>query len=84
MPVAAYPVPGPKDVIGRSQAGALDTDLWSAAMTALQISPAAARAHAGQFSWQRVAQLFTGYLAVPAARGVSHAAGAAQFSAAPP
>ena len=66
VPVAAYPVPGPKDVIGRSRAGALDEDLWSAAMAALELGAGSAREHAMQFSWQRVAQMFAGYLAVPA------------------
>ena len=72
VPVAAYPVPGPNDVIGRAGAGALDEDLWSAAMRALQIDCAVARRHALAFSWQHVAGQFVSYLApqTPAAEAV--------------
>ncbi len=63
VPVAAFPVPGPQDVVGQSGAGVLDRDLWRAAITALEIGADAPRAHALQYSWQRVARLFAGHLA---------------------
>lgn len=63
VPVAAYPVPGPLDVIGASRAGVLDHDLWSAAIGALQLRAETAREHAMQFSWQRVARQFVSHLA---------------------
>lgn len=63
VPVAAYPVPGPQDVIGRSAAGVLDGDLRCAALAALDLSADAARRHALTFSWQHVARLFVDYLA---------------------
>ena len=58
IPVAAYPVPGPLDVIGDSPAGVLDTDLARAANAALGISPELCRAHALGFSWQSCTQQF--------------------------
>lgn len=58
VPVAAYPVPGPLDVIGDSGTGALDEDLGRAVARALAIDRAAARAHALTFSWRRCAELF--------------------------
>jgi glycosyltransferase involved in cell wall biosynthesis len=69
VPVAAYPVPGPLDVIGTSGAGVIDTDLRDACLRALAIPRAAARAHALGYSWERVAKRFFGYLApIPALR----------------
>jgi len=50
-PVAAYPVAGPIDVIGTSDAGAMHDDLRTACLSALSISREAARAHAERFSW---------------------------------
>ena len=41
LPVAAYPVPGPRDVIGSNPVGVLDEDLKSAGLKALTISRAA-------------------------------------------
>ncbi|MBC7907924.1 MAG: glycosyltransferase family 1 protein [Rhodospirillaceae bacterium] len=51
LPVAAYPVPGPLDVIGAAPAGVLSEDLRAAALAALTIPPEIARAHAMTFSW---------------------------------
>jgi glycosyltransferase involved in cell wall biosynthesis len=61
-PVAAYPVTGPVDVIGGSAAGALDEDLKSACLKALQLERAAARAHAERFSWEACTRQFLQYL----------------------
>ena len=63
VPVAAFPVAGPLDVIGTTGAGALDHDLRVAALKALEVPRDAARAHALQYSWSQVARLFLGYLA---------------------
>src|SRR3954470_21373810 len=41
LPVAAFPVTGPRDVIGQAPVGVLDDDLGAACMDALQISPQA-------------------------------------------
>jgi glycosyltransferase involved in cell wall biosynthesis len=62
VPVAALPVAGPLDVIGDSGAGVLDTDLGRAARQALQIDPEICRAHAQEFSWEKVAAQFVGNL----------------------
>jgi glycosyltransferase involved in cell wall biosynthesis len=51
VPVAAYPVTGPIDVIEDGVTGALDTDLAAAALRALEIDPAACRARALKSGW---------------------------------
>ncbi|OYQ33369.1 alpha-mannosyltransferase [Niveispirillum lacus] len=58
LPVAAFPVPGPLDVIGDSPAGVLDTDLRAACLKAVGIDPALCRDHALRFSWSACAQQF--------------------------
>jgi glycosyltransferase involved in cell wall biosynthesis len=58
LPVAAYPVPGPLDVIGRSGAGALDEDLGRAALAALNISGERCREHALSYTWTNCARQF--------------------------
>jgi glycosyltransferase involved in cell wall biosynthesis len=58
VPVAAFPVPGPLDVIGDSGVGCLDDDLTRAALCALDISPIACRNYALNFTWARCAELF--------------------------
>jgi glycosyltransferase involved in cell wall biosynthesis len=63
IPVAAFPVSGPTDVIGTSGAGALDSDLGRAIQRALSISPETARAHALTYSWDRCIDQFVGNLA---------------------
>ena len=51
LPVAAYPVTGPLDVIGDSGAGALQENLAEALEAAMTIDPGLRRAHALKFSW---------------------------------
>ncbi|WP_404381307.1 glycosyltransferase family 4 protein [Caenispirillum salinarum] len=63
VPVAAFPVTGPTDVLGTSGAGVLDEDLRAAAVAALAIAPERCRDHACRFSWDQVADEFLGYLA---------------------
>lgn len=58
LPVAAYPVPGPLDVIDGVGVGCLDEDLARAARSALAIPGERCRAHALQFSWRRSAEQF--------------------------
>jgi glycosyltransferase involved in cell wall biosynthesis len=58
LPVAAYPVPGPSDVLGTSSAGALDEDLAAACARALLIPKTAARTHALRFTWRESAKQF--------------------------
>jgi glycosyltransferase involved in cell wall biosynthesis len=63
LPVAAYPVTGPNEVIGDSGSGVLDEDLGKAIAAARKIDPAKCRAYAMQFSWARSARDFLAMLA---------------------
>lgn len=63
VPVAAFPVTGPLDVIGESGSGCLGDDLGEAALRALGVSPELCRARALELSWDRVVDQFLGYLA---------------------
>jgi glycosyltransferase involved in cell wall biosynthesis len=58
LPVAAFPAPGPLDVIGKSGAGVISTDLRAAAMQALTLDRRVARRHAENFSWARATDQF--------------------------
>lgn len=63
-PVAAFPVTGPVDVLeGAANIGALDHDLRTACLRALQADRVACRRHAEQFSWQACAERFLANLA---------------------
>jgi len=58
VPVAAYPVPGPLDVIGTAPVGYLDHDLGRAIDVALTRDPKLCRAHAETFSWAACTEQF--------------------------
>ena len=58
VPVAAYPVMGPKDVIGNQPIGVLDDDLRAACLDALRLSREACRAFALTRSWKTSAEQF--------------------------
>ncbi|OYV32301.1 MAG: alpha-mannosyltransferase [Rhodospirillales bacterium 20-64-7] len=60
LPVAAYPVTGPKDIIGEAPVpvGTLHEDLQVAALAALDIDRAACRPYAETYSWTACAQRF--------------------------
>lgn len=73
VPVAAYPVMGPLDVLTDPGAGAMDVDLALAVTRALGLSRQAARAHALGFGWARAADQFARHL-VPAEAAVVKAA----------
>jgi hypothetical protein len=60
--VAAYPVPGPLDVIGKAPVGVLDHDLRHAALRALSIPRSLCREFALRFSWRRSAEEFAANL----------------------
>jgi glycosyltransferase involved in cell wall biosynthesis len=57
-PVAAFPVQGPIDVVGGSDAAALDTELRRAALRALRIDRARCRAWAERYSWSAATEQF--------------------------
>jgi glycosyltransferase involved in cell wall biosynthesis len=58
VPVAAYPVTGPGDLIDDPAVGALDEDLRAAALRALTLSREAARAFSARFSWSESGRRF--------------------------
>ena len=62
LPVAAYPVTGPIDVVGGSRAAHLDENLEVAVKSALKLSKSDARAHAQNFSWEKATDSFESFL----------------------
>lgn len=62
VPVAAFPVTGPIDVIDDGVTGALDKDLGRAALRALELDPAAGRARALASSWESCTRQFEQHL----------------------
>jgi glycosyltransferase involved in cell wall biosynthesis len=61
VPVAAYPVTGPRDVVGGHPVGALDEDLRKACLAALNVSRGACRAFALNHTWEMSARQFLGH-----------------------
>jgi glycosyltransferase involved in cell wall biosynthesis len=57
-PVAAYPAPGPIDIIPNSGAGAVDEDLQKACLACLELDRKDVRAYAERFSWRASAEEF--------------------------
>ena len=58
VPVAAYPVTGPIDIVERGVSGFLDEDLGKAARAALTLDRAKVREDSFRFTWARTAELF--------------------------
>jgi glycosyltransferase involved in cell wall biosynthesis len=58
VPVAAYPVSGPRDVLTDPRVGVLSSDLREASLRALDLDRGAARAHALLYSWENSARQF--------------------------
>jgi glycosyltransferase involved in cell wall biosynthesis len=69
VPVAAFPVTGPKDVIGNHPIGVLDEDLGRACVQALQLSRVACREFALDCSWESSARQFLGHVRKVARNG---------------
>ena len=63
IPVAAYPVTGPLDVVRHGVTGMLDEDLAVAALGALELDAADCRAHAMRHSWAAATRQFVAALA---------------------
>lgn len=72
VPVAAYPVTGPIDVIEEGVTGALDEDLVRAAQRALTLDPQTCRAHALRFGWDASAREFESNLVFCRANQTPH------------
>ncbi len=63
LPVAAYPVTGPRDVLGESQtAGVMHEDLRTACLAALKLRREDAATHARRFSWRAATEQFLSHL----------------------
>lgn len=62
VPVAAYPVTGPIDVVQQGETGVLHEDLKQAVQDALQLSPTVARQYAEQHSWMAATRQFYSHL----------------------
>ena len=66
LPVAAYPVTGPIDVLGdvpsNLSGGVMHENLREACLAALHIERATARAHAERFSWHAATEQFVKHL----------------------
>ena len=58
VPVAAFPVTGPRDVIGTAPVGALNDDLRLACLAALNISPQSCLEFAAGHTWEASARAF--------------------------
>jgi glycosyltransferase involved in cell wall biosynthesis len=58
LPVAAFPVTGPRDVIGSAPVGVLDDDLRAACLAALQVSRQDCVEFAAGYSWRASARVF--------------------------
>jgi glycosyltransferase involved in cell wall biosynthesis len=64
LPVAAYPVTGPIDVVSDGVTGILDDDLQVACHRALELDRTSCREHALGLSWSRCADMLFDNLAV--------------------
>jgi glycosyltransferase involved in cell wall biosynthesis len=69
VPVAAFPVMGPRDVVGNSPVGVLDEDLRTACLGALTLSRAICREFALTRSWESSARQFAGHVSKAAIAG---------------
>jgi glycosyltransferase involved in cell wall biosynthesis len=62
VPIAAFPVTGPRDVVAGNPVGVLDNDLRAACLGALRISREACRNFALARSWEKSARQFIDHL----------------------
>ena len=58
LPVAAYPVAGPKDIFNGTNIGSLNKDLKKAALEALKSDRSACIEHAKKYTWENCAKIF--------------------------
>ena len=65
VPVAAFPVTGPVDVLTQGVTGILDEDLRTAALAALELDRGQCRAEALEHTWKESSRQFSANL-VPA------------------
>ena len=79
LPVAAYPVTGPLDVLDDSRGGVMHEDLRTACLAALELKREDAVAHARKFSWRTATEQFLSHL-YPRSRGLTAEAHSAEPS----
>jgi glycosyltransferase involved in cell wall biosynthesis len=84
LPVAAFPVTGPRDVIGTAPVGVLDEDLRKACLAAMAVSRQACVDFAANHTWEASAQAFIDNMADIRAPDPENAAIAAGFEGAHP
>jgi len=63
VPVAAFPAPAPRDVIGEAPVGVIDEDLRRACLEALELKRADCRDFAERMSWSESARIFLEHVA---------------------
>jgi glycosyltransferase involved in cell wall biosynthesis len=83
LPVAAFPVQGPLDVVRQRVTGVLDEDLSLAIRGALELDPRECRAFAQLYTWERCTRQFLGHLAVLAERSAPAARKSATLTSGP-
>jgi glycosyltransferase involved in cell wall biosynthesis len=81
LPIAAFPVTGPKDVVADNPIGVLNQDLRTACLEALKISREACRAFALRYSWENSARQFIGHVRKVATNTLNDAEAAEQVTA---
>lgn len=82
VPIAAYPVTGPVDVVREGVTGCLRERLADAIAAALPLDRATCREHALAFSWENATREFLGNLVEARGRGAVPAARRTRLSAA--
>lgn len=68
LPIAAFPITGPIDVVEHGRSGILDEDLGRAARAALDLDGGSARACAKRFTWSNSARQFLDNITTAIAR----------------
>lgn len=58
VPVAAYPVPGPQDILQNERIGCMDPDLKQAVLKALTLDGRDCRTYAEHYTWRRCTEQF--------------------------
>ena len=81
LPIAAFPVTGPKDVVADHPIGVLNQDLRTACLEALNISRETCRNFALRYSWENSARQFIGHVRKVAANTAGDAEATEQVTA---
>jgi glycosyltransferase involved in cell wall biosynthesis len=58
LPIAGYPVPGPKDILDGTEINVLDWDLKSSALKALKINREKCKEISKKYTWEECAKIF--------------------------